>query len=435
MPSLLNMGSQRANQILESVGNIFSELEERVDPLRESLLEKGLILAFDKTHNQPSVVTVDGGVVFQQLPALDLLTSCAVSAEGILGRKHYSSEDTPKLEWATVIRDHDSQYQNVGTKVMSLQEMILLEDSTIKNHDYRIIDGSWTSAQIPVLMSLLQNNAESRIINDMLLDGLEKDLFTKQNVIDSIIRRNMPWVYDDGEMVAISKSDSQRFYSRIFQRYGVDPSLLSGISDRTLATLILQPGEMLSAVPLHKDFDSMDEDDDSLTVQPFNPLAIAGYNELMRMGRTHRHDKHNDLQDIYLEISNSGLFSSVNHNNRLRSTTLKQFNEEQWGWSFYFKPHTFTQYGRPLKLDFIRPPEMNSGRLLDDPACINNRAKEIASAISEDTAPGVKEPMSQYHADVQAKVISEYARYLVDQMAARSTSNRMLYGIIGSYRT
>lgn len=436
MPILMNIGSDRAEAFVANVGDIFDDLQNKIEPLRNALLAHGLIHAIPDSYDNPNFITVDGGVVLDQMPSIDLLASCAVSAEGMVGDNHLTPDTTPKLLWETSIKNHSAEYKSVGTKVMSLQEMILLEHEDVKNHDYRIIDGSWTSALIPVLMSMLQSNAESLILNSMLRDGLEREYFTPENVIDAITRRHKPWAYNDGTMIAIAKSDSQQIYSRLFASYGIDESLYQGLGDRIIASILLQPGEMLTPVELSSQLQSQESDEFNIPPEEFfDPRQLAGWRMLNRTPRDRQDRYHNELVNIYEEVANGGVFSTANHSYRLRSANLKQFQAESWGWTTYFMPKTYIPGSRPLKIDFLRPTDIDPWEVKQDSLLVTEAALKIAADLTLDTDSGTKEPISQYVADLAAKEVSDYVTYLKSLLMGAASSNLLVSGITGSYRT
>lgn len=436
MPSLMSMGGERSNAFVGEVSQMFADLGSRIQPVRAALVDLGLIAEVPRlTTPSPSFVTVDGASIMKQMASIDIIVTCAVSAEGMVGSKQYSQDEAPKMLWEKAIRDHSADYAGVHTKIMSLQEMLLLEDESVKGHDYRIIDGSWTSALIPVTMSMTMNRKESRLINQMLMDGLERGYFTQQNIVDAFLRRDAVWDYADegsSRMIAVPKSDSARTYSTYLSNLGIDAELVQGVSDRTLASMVLNSGEMLVPAPMGRWGGGRGSSATDLTPSDRSPRSIAAVAELdSTSGEGHAH--YSELRDVYDSLINEGVWQRSG--DAIASRHLGRFNSEDWGWGTYFKSTQFSDFDRPLKVEFIRPAELDHNDIAALREGVMTEALTIAADLSLDTADGFKEPMSQYLADLEAKQVSDYVNHLTSMLTSTIPVDRMSYGIIGSYRT
>lgn len=436
MPSIIELGMRSVPALVNDVSDVFNDLESKVKPLREELLEKNVIRSIpEATKSQnPSVITVDGASVVEQLAGVDVVSSCAVSAEGIPGTKTFSSiDDAPKMLWQNILTNHSSSISTSVSSLMSLQEMILMEHPQIKDHDLKIIDGSWTSALLSVLPALLAGPHASALMNEFMSETINKD-YTAEAVFDSIVRRLKPWDYleDAGTLVAISKSDSNRAYGRFLARYGIGRQNLVGLSDRILSMAVLEPGEMMIAVPMTVNHTMIEESNDPHA--NVKATVMTAYNHLQKMPDVDA-DAFQSLNDLYEELAGSGIYSGSS-GSRLASPAFARLTNESWMWTSYFKPHNAPHDSRPMKFDFVRPAESNyKGPYNDFADEVTDHAGELASLICLDTYPTIKEPMSQYLADKAAKQISVASRYLIESIASQSQNSFMISAILSNYRT
>lgn len=435
MPSIIEMSLARLPGLVTQVSDVFATLETHRAPLRKALQDLGFIHKIEdiQPEDAPATVTVDGAMVVNQLAGGDLISTCAVSAEGIAGEKYFSSpEAAPKLLWQGFLPDHTSRVSNAASAVMFLQEMVLLENAEVLAHGMRIIDGAWTSALVSVLSDLLRSPESARAMNACMLDMFATGQWqTGEELVRALNRRMRPWEADDepGITVAISKSDSQKYYAPIFVEAGVDKELLRDghMGDRALASLALEPGEMLvpSPMPMTRMLDSSAKPVDE---QPIPLQWLAGYRNLQSDGPKHSH--YEQLVYLYQKISESLIYSGADRHLIASPTVMHELSQGQWVWSTLFKPWNADPLARPMKVDFVRPVNMKAGS--DD---LFEYAAQVVGNVSADTIPVAKEPMSQYMADKSAKEISTVAKIAINTLTAEATDERMASAIMGNYRT
>lgn len=433
MPSIVDMGMRSLPTFTSSIAQEFDALDSVAAPLRDAMLRGNLVREIAPSAQEKSIVTVDGACVVQQLAGIDLIDSCAVASEGIAfgpsGRLYASPDDAPKMYWADFLRDHSSAIGNAATDLMSLQEMMLLEDESVLNHGIRIIDGSWTSALVSVLVAFQRNVHSSRLLNNYLANWVESGAGDNGfEAISAIKRRNSPWLSavtqgdDQSVMIAISKSDSQRSYAKFLSHVGIDNAGAAyTLGDRTLSSVTLAPGEMLPVI--------------DLPIQ--SPRSVrsgsasrdfAGWKEVQEAA-----DGREDLlRDLYTVLE--GVIDSTGVG-IAPPATMARLVDEKWLYTTYFKPPTADQYARPLKVDFVRPSDLDPSEDGFGQA-IGDYAKErIIEPLCHDIIAEAREPMSQYLADKEAKQISVVSTMRRAHLAATIDNPRALAAILGSYRT
>lgn len=435
MSLLVEMSARRLPALLKKVEAQQEDLRSRVEPLRAELRNLGLIRQFSTSDSPaPSVIAVDGSVMEDQAQAGDFMTVAAVSSEGLSGTKSFpTASDAPKLLWQNF---YPHERLN-NTNIMSVLEMILLEHEGVKDHDIRIIDGSWTSALISVLMAFLRLPADANMINQCLVDLIDQGDIDGSEVVRAINRRMKPWDFadDPGIMIAVAKSDTQTSYQSELVRRGVDASLIRGVRDRDVASLVLQPGEFLTCTPLNTNLSlvqSLGADHEGTTLVP---RYLAGYKSLAESNDIERGDAYDAVEQMYIDLAGSGVYSSRNNQNRLVSPALTRITNESWLWGTYFKPTTNHPMSQPIRMDFPRPAEIESSGLREDNSEVDNYAAHVLGELSHDITDYAKEPMSQYLADVEAKNARTAHTNLRAVVADRSTSMSDVAGILNNYRT
>lgn len=442
MPSIVEMSASGLGVVKDDIIAMFEAIEGQIKPLREEFLRRGVILPIPASAAQanPSVITVDGARIVEELAGADIVMTCAVAAEGISGAKSFPVlDDAPKLLWQGVTTNHQASVNDMAGALMCLQEMILLEHPDVLDHDIRIIDGSWTSALLSVLHSWLSSSGASDFLNSFLAEGINGEKFTYEQVADSVLRRMCPWDYADepGIMVALAKSDSNSAYGRFLARYGVgDDVYLPALTDRMLTMATLRPGEMMAVTPMttnHLLMGTSEEASDAAT-----PRVLAAWHSLARQKGVMDPDTFDEIAAMYTRLADAGVYAKGSAS-RLASPALARQVRESWMWTSYFKPHGADANARPMRFDFARPaalaPKMDGTLDIAYLGEVNAYAADVASMLCNDTTPGIKELVSQYLADREAKKLSTAARMMVDSLIANATGGLMTSAILGRYRT
>lgn len=431
MPSLFELSARSFGALEEQVSLEFDDLNDLIAPLRTELDEQQLLIQYDNVASTPgSIVTVDGACVVQQLAGLDLINICAVAAEGLHGEKVFDNPDNaPKYHWGGAVRDHISSVGRVATTAMSLQEMMLLEDAQVQDHQLRIIDGSWSSALLSVSMDIQRDARSSAILNRVMFDMYEQygeGVF--ETVHAAIARRIRPWLHavnstdtEASVMIAVSKSDSQRAYQTYLSGLELQHVPSESIGDRNLAGLLLNPGEMLPVVEsvFNRPAEGRRSDDRTL---------LGGERALLNAPIAQQEA----LKPFYELIRD---VIDVRTGSIANAEDVRRVQDEKWLHATYFKPVHSGEHARPIRVEFVRPQDITPD--MDD---FNERLNQyarvnIVKALSHDITPQAQEPMSQYFADRAAKAISVVSKLYRERIIASTTNEQLRAAMINEYRT
>lgn len=442
MPSIIDMGLASLRGIAEQVERDTLALEGVSKPLRKVFLDKGLIhkVPVASEDDNRATVTVDGAVVVQQLASGDLIQTGAVAAEGLHGNKRFT-DDGPAEFYQCVI-EHDNKNTSHAGALMALQEIVMMGANPDLSHDVRIIDGAWAPGVISVMMTLFKSVEGSTLLNTYILDMLEQEKWEGWELPSAIDRRVAPWHYTDeskhGRLVAIGKSDSANRYEKMARKtlseIGLSFPSSQAINDRTLAGIVLEPGEMF--MPRSLDMArSMRWEPGDLGVNPdkWDWTKLACIKSLWENFASHPH------AETAEEILKASLISGYERSDGSHlpiGDALTKSSQDQWVWSTYFKSSTAGPFQRPLRIDFSRPAYDNlpQGEKID-PGVIVGYIGDTLSVINADTVNEVQEPMSQYLADQRAKDISHVAKFTREHLVSTLTTERGIAGVSRNYRT
>jgi len=196
------------------------------DRLRARLLEEEQIITVPAQDEQLALGAVDGGSVIDQLYAADRLVVCALVAEGMYtirtGEIHHSV-------WTQVLA-HQPDLDRLASAVMTCLELNLLRRI---GYRVRIFDGSHQTPVIALNSALSSANPRVRAITAQIVEETE--------AVDAL--RLLCHDTEGARIVGLPKADSSTDFRDKYKRdYSFD---LPPVTDRVLATEVLERGEML----------------------------------------------------------------------------------------------------------------------------------------------------------------------------------------------
>lgn len=350
LPDLAALGEHLARRVDAEFGPLVAAR----DTLRSQLLANGEIVPFPGTpaHMPESMCAIDGARIREQMYAADLLVAVATTADARSTSVRYPSDSSV---WADVLRHQDGT-DRLAETAMGAQEVLLAARAP---HDVRILDGSFVTPLIALREGLFVKSANVRDAAASLLLTQWNAPEALSNLIDGAA----------GHVLALAKSDSAVHF---VQDYGTRFGFTFPVSDRFLATQILDPGEMLAPRPLKELVkQEVGEPEGSQAVKRAASRLREQYNRIAAMA-TH---------------------------GRMRTT--------------YFKPiMPGAGANGPktvLRFEYVVPNDV----AVDDIAY----AAELASIINTDVVPPfMLEPFCQYTVDRQAKQISSGTKALRERM-------------------
>jgi len=215
-----------ANRMAADTTALLEPLYQQRDLLRARLLAEDQIVTVPREDGQLTLGAVDGGSVVDQLYAADRLVVCALVAEGMhttrTGEIHHSV-------WTQVLA-HQIDLDRLASAVMTCLELSLLQGI---GYQVKIFDGSHQTPVIALNSALSSANPRVRSM-------------AAQIVEDTGAVKALGLLCHDTEgarIVGLPKADSSTEFRDKYQReYAFD---LPPVTDRVLATEVLERGEML----------------------------------------------------------------------------------------------------------------------------------------------------------------------------------------------
>lgn len=227
-------------ELLQIATSIAEDIQQHVDALRnvqcemrEQAVQKGLICrkADLDVPPEPTVVGVDGSYQIHRLTALDLCASAAVAVEGTTkeARRHWP--EPHHRMWVGGV-PHQGQPIRVLRALMVGMELELAAESP---HDLVLLDGSFASLIIYLNQGVTAIDSVAPELADALKHGWNKG--TLFHTLLALLNSNCT--------VAVPKFTS---HNELATNAQVEtPNACDG---KTLATLLLQPGEYTRPLPL-----------------------------------------------------------------------------------------------------------------------------------------------------------------------------------------
>jgi len=224
-----------AMPLAEEVSNNFGRLLTLRKDLRRMAQERALVRrkADLEVTREPSVVGIDGSYQIHRLTSIDLCAAAAVAVEGTAKETIRHWEEPYHRFWPGTV-PHDEITTGLLRGLMISME---LELAHIAPHDLVLLDGSFASLII-FLNQGLSNVSEDHSLSEELLKRWESD---------GILQRLT-------EMLAsVSTIAMPKYTSRNELRDELSNSDTSECDGRTLATLILEPGEYTRPLSIYND--------------------------------------------------------------------------------------------------------------------------------------------------------------------------------------
>lgn len=349
-----------SKSILESIGRLSADyaqviqepnkvLESTERKLRE---EGGFILPFkgENVLGGKSLVAIDGGRASQQLSGGDLIAVGATLGDGHFSKNRYGTN--PIVETHVTIVPHSSDNEtSYGARVMSALELRVLEQA---DTDHIIIDGAYLGNTSEALFGFINSNEE---LVKLMIEFNEDDRLNR-----AMLKILTPDKDKTDRIIAVPKSDSSYVQSKTV--FGEDNPMSKRVSDRKLASHLLNPGEFMAPRPLES-----------------NPVLMK---TLAKMPADLPPLARKVVQGKLALLKEMGGKWDATYENRL--------------YTCYFKPSQWTKIDRALKLEFVYYPNSEVSLL--------EHTAHIVEIINSDTVNNsIMEPYSQYIADRRAKEI------------------------------
>jgi hypothetical protein len=342
-----------------------------------------------------TLIAVDGGRVTQKLAGGDLIVVGATVGEGYSSKQLFDAEEDFPSEAYSAIIPHTSQNQGVEAGIMAALELRLFEKTKA---NVKIIDGAYLGNVSQVLFTLISNDVRS---SDLILslNNFDEDGYLRK-AIRTILH---PTHASKKDHVAVVKSDSSFYYSK--EILGEGSELSSQISDRILASRILESGEFLEPRPLNS-----------------NGALITSLERLLRTDYTAESVNPSLLKEIIEgKNKNDGVLGYLR---RLDN----EATEEAPLYATYFKPSAWSDYAPAVNIQFVH--------FNDYGGTAKDRAEELIQLIDQDILQdGILEPWSQYSADRRAKDVSLGATIIKNYLIDHAESEHEISGLLRNYRT
>ena len=215
----------RLNSLKNARAGVRAEAEKR------SLIKRKADLDVPR---EPSVAGIDGSYQIHRLTSLELCASAAIAVEGTSKEAvRYWPEPYHRM-WAQTV-PHSQDTTGVLRGLMVCMEFDLAFEAP---HDLVLMDGSFSSLIIYLNQGLANVNDVPALLGDELLTR-----WHEQNVFDRLVK-----LLRSDRSVAVPKFTSR---NELVASGGL-PNL-DGIDGRTVATLMLNPGEYTTPLPVFLD--------------------------------------------------------------------------------------------------------------------------------------------------------------------------------------
>lgn len=222
IPELVN----RASEVLEPIADTRANL-------REKLLNEGWIQNVPPTTDQQapfSMCAIDGARVTERMYGADLLVAVATCSDALYSQKH---EPSVSEVWAEIAQHNNELDRVVGAAMATLE----LKVATKVTHQIRLLDGSFIT---PVLEFMKGVGSSTASVRESITD-----IIVKENVpemLTSLLSRD-----PNRPVIALPKSETATHYGKKFESVF---HVKQTVTDRVMASQILDPGEILIPRPL-----------------------------------------------------------------------------------------------------------------------------------------------------------------------------------------
>ena len=363
-----------AGQMATDTAALFEPLSRQRGHLRSVLHAEGQVLTVPELDDPLTLGAVDGGYVVDQLYAADRIVVCALVAEGMrtlrTGELHHSA-------W-THVSTHQADLDRMASAIMTCLELSLLQAI---DYQIRIFDGSHQTPVIALNSALSSANPQVRSMTAQIVE--------ETGAIDAL--RLICHDTNGARIVALPKADTSTEFCVKYRRdYGFD---LPPITDRVLATEVLERGEMLK------------------------PRKPQNWNRLHILSRRRTDEDIEQAASIQVEQDVYNVAQKLDE----AIEPLRHCNEAGHGIGItYLKPHYADTC---VKIEYKASAGIDHGTWL-------------ASILSAEVpGPHMQEPYAQFVADLWAKNISMAAEALAAATRHKMADQRWLPYLTLGYRT
>jgi hypothetical protein len=222
----------KAAPVAEGVANTLREVQRQRSRMRDEAARNGLIRrkADLDVSREPSVVGIDGSYQIHRLTAVDLCAAAAVAVEGTAkeAKRHWPE---PYHEMWVECIPHSADTTGVLRGIMVSMELKLAEQAP---HDLVLLDGSFAS------LIIYLNQAITKLA-ECAPEG-RKEFLTRW---ESGIFQQLKRILRSDRAAALPKFTSR---NELVQEGRVNCHAC--IDGKTLATLVLEPGEYTAPLPV-----------------------------------------------------------------------------------------------------------------------------------------------------------------------------------------
>lgn len=390
MPQVTELLIQQIQGIAQNYATNVAEPSKKLLDMRDSILASDtLIRKFEQTDNSKyTLAAIDGGSLSQQLAGGDLLVTAATIGEGQNNKAVYTDEALVPAEAFCQILPH----KQANTELLSaMRAMLELRVWHKIPHDIRIIDGAYLGNVSTLLFTLIKSD---KFIRDALLSYADCDIdFILQDAIDALLN---PDLKSSRVTVAVPKSDSSTIY--VHQLFEDKDGLGFNMTDRSLASVLLRPGEF------------------------FDARHLISNNTII--------ERLNQIKGTEESIAKSVAPALLKRLLTGKGEAMAALGgDEGVLFTTYFKPRLWSDSSPVIKLEFLYDAENNSMNL-------HQYTQWVVSMIDADIIDeAIMEPWSQYYADRRAKEVSVGADMIKNHLIATASSAYELTGLTRNYRT
>ncbi len=223
----------QATPVAERVSTHLNRLREARSSIRQRVQSEGLIArkADLDVPREPSVVGIDGSYQIHRLTALDLCAAAAVAVEGTSkeARRHW--QEPYHRMWVNSFQ-HSKNATNTVRGLMISMELELAAEAP---HDLVLLDGSF----VVLLIYLNQGLTSFREAPAPLREEFQRR-WEEQHVLDRFLA-----LIQSDRTVAVPKYSGRNELGNFLRDNGLPET-----DGKTLATLILEPDEYISPLPI-----------------------------------------------------------------------------------------------------------------------------------------------------------------------------------------
>ncbi len=250
-----------AEPLADAVQERFNNLRASRQAWRNAAHSAGIIKrkADLEVPREPSVVGMDGSYQLHRLTSMDLCATAAIAVEGTAkeARRHW--QEPYHRFWASTVPHNESSTLLLRGLMVTME----LDLASQAPHDLILLDGSFAS----VIIYLNQG-----LSNLSKMPSMGEEL--RRRWYDQALMRHLLLMLGSDRVVAVPKYTSRNELSRVS---GLD---VEGCDGRTLATLILEPGEYTAPLPVYSG-----DEEYHLPPQVLSEADARAMNEALRDAR------------------------------------------------------------------------------------------------------------------------------------------------------